>query len=240
MDLTDINTNETVEVEFTEEVDSTNKYWLQPNAAYNKFLKGINITFEFLGWGPVDIVDEPELFTATAKNSEFTIEYEYDPNLININTLINNLDVKPINSNLLIRNFLTCKVNNITITYRSKVGKNVDTTNAVSEIVKYVNSLSYPNLYEEHAIAEIVLYYGADGVRKVEQQGQFFRTQANKYLVQCGNDNDLDDDYGDCYEDVLNPTTTTLLPSDNLVGLGDRNIHYILKSEDVTFNEISF
>jgi hypothetical protein len=243
-DLTDIKTNETVEVEFIETVNATKIYTLQESAVYNKFLKGIDINIEFLLATPIEdqittMLDQSELFTAIAKNSEFTVEYEYDPNLVNINTLVNNVDVRPVNTSLLVRNFLTCKVDNVDITYRSKIGKTVDTTNATAEIIKYVNSLSYPNLYEEHAVAEIVLYYGADGIRKVEQQGQFFRTQANKYLVTCAS-NDNDSDGENCYEDVLNPTTTTLLPSDNMVGLGERNIHYLLKSEDITFNEISF
>ena len=243
-DLTDMHSNETVEVEFEEVVNSSKIYTLQESSSYNKFLKGVDINISFLLGTAVEgqiasMIDQPEVFSAVAKNSEFTIEYEYDPNLVNINTLVNNKDVKPVNTELLVRNFLTCEVGNINVTYRSKIGKTVDVTNATAEIVKYVNSLSYPNLYEEHAVAEIVLYYGADGVRKVEQQGQFFRTQANKYLVTCGS-NDNDSDGEDCYEDVLNPTTTTLLPSDNMVGLGERNIHYLLKSENVTFNEISF
>lgn len=239
-DLTDIHTNETVEVVFEEATNASKIYTLVKSSVYDRFLKGVNINISFLLASSAEdqinaLLGRSEVFTATAKNSEFTIEYEYDPNLVNINTLVNNKDVKPVNTELLVRNFLTCKVSNINITYRSKIGKTVDTTNAVAEIVKYVNSLSYPNLYEEHAVAEIVLYYGADGVRKVEQQGQFFRTQANKYLVDCENGEDAD-----CYEDVFNPTTTSLLPSDNMVGLGERNIHYLLKSENITFNEISF
>jgi len=74
-----------------------------------------------------------------------------------------------------------------------------------------------------------LLFYGAEGVHKVKQRGQFFKTLANKYAL-SNNVFDL--------TDVDSYYTDTLYPPDNVPGLGSRNVNFILDSENVTFNAL--
>ena len=83
-------------------------------------------------------------------------------------------------------------------------------------------------MYEEHKIAEILMYYGAEGVKSVTQSGQIFSTLADTYILDDGSTQTLN-----------HPMTTTLLAPNNIDGLGSRNLHYILSSDRVKFNAIT-
>lgn len=164
-------------------------YTLVSNNAYNKFLKGINITFSIstpagksLDSQLALLIDSDiknEQFTVTPKYTNFIAEYDYDPLINSIEEVTAGNDVKPINCDIQVRGFIPCIVNNITIVYRSKSGSVVDLENARTDIFNYVNGLSYPNLYETYSIAEILMYRGADGVKDVSQSGAFYPSVAN-------------------------------------------------------------
>lgn len=166
----------------------------------------------------------------TGRGANFLAKYRYDPNYSLIDKTMSSNDVTPINTTVLTRNFLTCKVYELHVDYKKKTAQNVDLLKAKEEIVSYVNNLTYPNMYEEFTIAEILLYYGAEGVQKVRQRGQFFRTLANKYVL------NVDDQLS--YTDIDNPYTDTLTPPDNVPGLGSRNVNYVLDAANVTFNAL--
>jgi hypothetical protein len=166
----------------------------------------------------------------TGRGANFIARYRYDPNYSLVDKTMSSNDVTPINTTVLTRNFLTCKVYELHVDYKKKTAQNVDLIKAKEEIVNYVNNLTYPNMYEEFTIAEILLYYGAEGVQRVRQRGQFFRTLANKYVLDVNNQLE--------YYEVDNPYTTTLNPPDNIPGIGARNVNYIVDAENVTFNAI--
>ena len=194
--------------------------------------------------------DSDYIFTITPRNTNFIVTYEYDPTVKSIDSFVSKGDIKPINTDLQVRSFQTCEISNITITYRSKSGSLVDTANAKNDIMNYVNGLSYPNLYESFAIAEIMLYYGADGVKSVTQSGKFYRTVANKYLNQNlstteiaeGNLllEEMKDNYSDAYEIIDTIESSTLQPPEGIIGMGERNIHYIVSADSIVFDEVSF
>ena len=253
--------NEVLGVEFenTGTTSSTFTYSLIPDDDYNRTLKGVNFTL-ILNSGPgiikdnlnklIELESDTVNFTVTPKSSNFIVAYEYDPMVPAIGDLVERNDIKPINTDILVRGFLTCDISNVTITYRSKAGSLVDTTSAKRDILNYINGLSYPNLYEEYAVAEIMLYYGADGVKSISQLGKFYKTQATKYLDKNLTEADLVEgnlfveemmiEYNDGYKLVSAEESSTLQPPEGIPGMGERNVHYIISADAIVFDEVSF
>ncbi len=255
------NDNTVVEVEFAQQSIANNitTYNLVTTEDYNRFCKGVNYTVK-IDSGSIGLQDKLDLLLLPENNSHifqvkptstnFLVTYEYDPTILAVDSFVSRGDIKPINTDLQVRNFLPCKVTNITITYRSKSGSLVDLNNARTDILSYVNGLSYPNLYESFAIAEIMLYYGADGVKTITQLGEFSRSIADKYLdseksvldVIEGNlfIDQMASEYVDAYDLVEKIETTTLQAPEGFEGIGERNIQYILEAGDIVFDEVSF
>lgn len=240
-------------------VDDVASFNLNVTPEYDRFCKGvafnINISSKLADLqDKLDTLLEDEnkshIFTVKPESNNFLVTYEYDPTVLAVNNFVARSDIRPINTDLQVRNFLACEVKNMVITYRSKSGSLVDLNNAKNDIVSYVNGLSYPNLYESFAVAEIMLYYGADGVSNVAQQGIFSRTVANKYLDTEKSINDvvegnlfidqMKNEYVDAYDIVETIETTTLRPPEGIQGIGERNIHYLLDGDNIVFDEVSF
>jgi hypothetical protein len=173
-------------------------------------------------------VGKSEQFNAKSTSKLFMVQYQIDPLLPAIETLVTHADVHPVNTNLAVKGFYTCLVDDLTVTYRRRSGSIINTEQALSDIVRYINGLAYPYVYEEHKIAEILMYYGAEGVKSVTQSGQIFSTLADTYILDDGSTQTLN-----------HPMTTTLLAPNNIDGLGSRNLHYILSSDRVKFNAIT-
>ena len=76
-------------------------------------------------------------------------------------------------------------------------------------------------------MAEITLYYGAHGVRRVTQSGIIYPSVASLYHV------------GDSVVEVPPVYSDTLLPEPDVVGVGHRNINYILDSASIKFDAIT-
>ena len=161
----------------------------------------------------------------TARGATFVVRYRYDPNFSIVNRLANNEDVAPVNTDVSVKNFLTCYVYSLNIEYRKKEGQNVDLIKSKEEIVNYLNKISYPYVYEDYIIAEIMLYYGAEGLHKITQSGQFFKSLADKYHTSDG------------VVELHAPLTEDLQAPDSN-GIGARNVNYILDASNVTFNAI--
>jgi len=238
-------------------------YTLVGSQAYDKFLKGVTITFS-LNTPAGKTLDEclALLVDSDIKNEQFTVtpaytnviaEYDYDPLINSIEEVTSGNDVKPINCDIQVRGFIPCIVNNITVVYRSKSGSIMDLDNARTDIFNYVNGLSYPNLYETFSIAEILMYRGADGVKDVSQSGSFYPSIADFIITKTETfphdnlENDaalkMRDEFGYEFAPIAesNPIeTNTLIPSEEQPGMGERNIQYILAAENIIFDEVSF
>ena len=247
-----------IEFEKTSHVNAVATYNLKETDNYKRRYAGIALNINVSG-NPADLKnqleallanDEQFTFTVTPRNTNFLVTYEYDPSVMAIHNFVSKNDIKPINTDLQVRSFLCCEVTNITITYRTKAGGLMDLNNARTDIASYVNGLAYPNLYESYAIGEILLYYGAEGVSTVAQQGIFSRTVATKYLDESKSVADvvegnlfidqMKNEFVDAYDLVEKVDTTTLIPPKDLDGIGDRNIHYILDPDNIVFDEVSF
>ena len=245
--------------------DGSVLYAYTPTSTFKKFLNGVDIAFSLntSSKQPLEQLatlidnDYTETFVAKPKTANFTATYTYDPLLINIDELTLSNDVKPINCEIQVRSFIPCVVRNLTIVYRSKSGSSVDLESAKTDIANYVNGITYPNLYETFTVAELLLYHGADGIKSVTQQGVFYPCIA-PYIINQNSTFNIDNfttwgpkkikeefDYScEPVYGVSTPnhtvTTNTLLPNDEVKGMGDRNIQYILSAEDIVFDEVSF
>ncbi|NDB65854.1 MAG: hypothetical protein EB168_09330 [Euryarchaeota archaeon] len=155
------------------------------------------------------------------------VNFLQDPTYTVVDALISDDGVKPVNTSVIAKNFVTCLVNELRIRYRRKAGQFLDEAKAREDIVRYVNSLTYPEVYEEHVIAEIVLYRGAHGVQKVLQDGVIYPSLAHVYHTRDGE------------VTVEQVNTDTLLPDSSVAGLGPRNINYILDSSRIKFDAIT-
>ena len=228
--LQDTTTYETCPVVMTQKENT--KYLTNiETPEYNRFLNGITIFVERIGADRFDIgqfatKDLTFGFSVYGRTALFEIQYRFDPFLQSVRSLIQHPETTPCNTDVLVRNFYTCYVDNITINYRVRYGQHIDTEQIKKEVFNYVNSITYPNTYEIGTIMEIVYFYGAEGVQSVTQYGRFLKTVATKYSI--------DDEY----TPVEQIFTSTLLPSNNIAGMGHRNINYILDVKNITFNAI--
>tara|TARA_B100000579_G_scaffold432616_1_gene449769 strand:- start:2191 stop:4284 length:2094 start_codon:yes stop_codon:yes gene_type:complete len=240
-------------------------YSFNPDGDFKKFLNGVNIAFSLntASKGALqqlaELIDKDytETFTAKPKTANFTATYTYDPLITNIAELTVGNDVKPINCEIQVRGFIPCVVNNLTVVYRSKSGSSVDLEAARTDIANYVNGITYPNLYETYTVAELLLYHGADGVKSVTQQGVFYPCVA-PYIINPDSSFNIDnfttwgpkkinEEFGYKCDPVYGEsepkhtvTSNTLLPAKEVLGMGDRNIQYILSAENIVFDEVSF
>ena len=249
------------------EADGSVLYSHTPTEEFKRFLNGIVISLSLNTTNKgaltqlVNLIeaDYKEIFTATPKTANFTAIYTYDPLIATIDELTVGNDVKPINCDIQVRSFMPCMVNNLTVVYRSKSGSIVDLEAAKIDILNYVNGLSYPNLYETYTVAELMLYHGADGVKSVTQQGDFYPCVAPHIIDDDSNyeltkfsswgPKKMYDEFGYKSKPLYIESdgspghlinTTTLLPSGEVPGMGDRNIQYVLAAEDIVFDEVSF
>ena len=221
------------EVIFVQNTDRSARSVIDNAEDFSKFLPGIDIILEnksgTFGQAMLSLVSTSAGITCTGRGGTFLVRYRYDPNYSLVDRTMSDKDVQPVNTSVLTKSFVTCVVNELHVDYKKKTAQNVDLIKAKEEIVNYINNLVYPHTYEEFTIAEILLYYGAEGVHKVRQRGQFFKTLATKYALTA------DDTV---ITDVENFYTDSLEPPDNVPGIGNRNVNFILDANNVTFNAI--
>jgi hypothetical protein len=152
---------------------------------------------------------------------DYLVGYRYDPNFAIVDTLVRNTDVQPVNMSVIPKNFVTCYVRSLDVHYRIQEGRSLDKDKAAAEVLGYVNSLAYPDVYDPYTLAEIVMYYGASGVDKVYQGGIFYQSVATKYGA------DL----------VQHNVTTDLVAPIGVPQVGPRNIGYILDKANLNWHE---
>src|SRR5690606_3862304 len=166
---------------------------------------------------PADLIGKKFDFSFRGYSAAYTVEYRYDPAADLVASTLAGDDHRPASADVLVRTFITCKVTLLRIKYRKKPGKEIDKTAIYSELRAYFSRLVWPELYEQAAVHEIVLYHGAAGIRSVEQTGLIFRSQGSKVW-----------DAGASQWDDVPPAETSPLIPEGIEGAGNRNIHYIL------------
>lgn len=176
-----------------------------------------------------DMVGLEYEFAYAGRTANFSVNYLYDPFLVQVDNVLQNPSHKPVNADPIARNFITCHVTQFTINYRTRYGQRLDVPSATAAIVEYLNSLGYPNQYEDSQISAILSQYGAAGIQSIIKKGYFYPSLAAAYV---------DDDGVET--SVPRIETTTLLPTLNDYGFGSRNIGYFVDRDTLVFNGTSY
>ena len=178
---------------------------------------------------PADMVGLEFEFAYAGRVANFSVNYLYDPFLVQVDNVLRDPNHKPVNADPMARNFVTCHITQFTINYRTRYGQVVDVSAATEAIVSYLNSLGYPNQYEDSVVAAIMTNYGASGIQSITKKGYFYPSLAAAYVEDDGTE-----------VTIPRVETTTLLPGTNDLGFGPRNVGYLVDRDTLVFNGTAY
>lgn len=162
------------------------------------------------------------------------ITYIYDPVAECASKFIGSQACGPI-LDLITKPFLTGYVNNLTITYRKTANKFFDRQQAQTDIYNFVNGLTYPTVYDDAYLGDILITNGASGISSI--------TADITYSIVPGwKANSSSSDITQNTNIVSTQTTLSLnVPTTgNIVtqyGLGIRNVNYLMPLENLDLVE---
>jgi hypothetical protein len=110
------------------------------------------------------------------------------------------------------------------VNYTAPYGTSVNLPAAQQAIWAYLNSVAFPNVYQDSVIGQIMLANGASGVVSVTKQGFFYPSMASVYQNQAG-----------VQTQIPRVFTTTFLPPPNQNGYGPRNVTLICDQATIAF-----
>ena len=203
----------------------------QQDYNYSTFFNGLSISIAVNGtFIPANLIGQKYNFSFSGRTGDFVVSYQYDPSLVSVEGAITNTDNTPVGVDLLTRSFLPCHITTFIVNYRAPFGATVNTVAAQQAIFNYVNSITYPDVYEDSTISQIMLSYGATGVLGVTKVGTAYPSLGS-YFVSAADGTQVA---------VPRLLTTDLNIQANTWGVGARNINYILPSNNITFNAINY
>jgi hypothetical protein len=183
----------------------------------------------------------------------FTVTYRFDPSLLSVATVLNSSEVRPVGVDVLAKAFLPIIFSSLDVEYIKPAGKQVNQAQAREEILKYLQNLSYPNIYVDAAISDSMLYAGASGVKSITCTATAQWSVADAFLPTDATLPALGGGIAAALAAAITPpvltinATTDLIPSYTDPNIGDvgatyvaagkRNIGYILDTAQLTFSE---
>ncbi len=176
-----------------------------------------------------DLVGTKFEFTFKGRTAEFSVNFLHDPALVAVDAVVSDPDHRPAGVDVLTRNFVACHISAFTVNYRVPFGTTVDLDTAKLQIFQYVNSIIFPNVFEESVIGSIMLGVGASGVQSIVKTGTFYPSLASIYVQKDGTQ-----------ITIPRETNSTLIPGTNDFGVGARNINYILDLDTINFTGTTF
>jgi hypothetical protein len=202
---------------------------LKSDDGYRQMLNGLTLTIKPLSgaWDPALLIGNTYMVHFKGRTAQFSVNYLYDPGLIQIESSVQDPDNKPAGVSILTKSFIICHIDKFTVNYRTRFGSDVDRAAAQQEIFEYLNGLVYPDIYEESKIGEIMLRHGAAGMQSITQRGVFYPSLANVFVKKDQTESE-----------IKRFETRNLLPPINDFGFGPRNIAYVVDQATITFNSI--
>jgi len=165
------------------------------------------------------------------------VSYYANPSLAVVKEIIESPEVQPA-IDVGVFNFRTCYIDKLKVKYRRKDGYYVNVHEAKTQILEYLLTTSFPEVFEESTISDILLFYGAAGVFDIEVEGKIYPTLATHKAP-----NGLADVYTSL-ETVSPKITYTLRDNYDLknqnVFVGIRNIGFFVEAEKLILEEIKF
>lgn len=201
------------------------------NFAFDKLFRGLTlkVNSDTGAFVAADLLGTKFEFTFKGRTAEFSVNFLHDPALVSVDAIVSDADHRPAGVDVLTRNFLACHISEFVVNYRVPFGTTVDLDTAKQQIFQYVNSIVFPNVFEDSVIGSIMLSVGASGVQSIIKKGTFYPSLASIFIQKDGTE-------------IVIPreTNSTLTPSTNNFGVGARNINYILDLDTITFNGTVF
>ncbi len=194
---------------------------------YRQFMSGLELTLtpESGSFEPSQLLGALFNWQFRARSAQFNVGYLYDPALIQLDSLVSDADNQPVGVSVWAKSFTPCFISSFTVNYRIRFGKTLDAEAVKTEIFNYLNSIAYPDTYEDSRIGKILLDAGASGVQSVLKRGIFYPSLGFVYVDKEGVESLIE-----------HPVTTTLLPTANDQGYGYRNLTYVVDKSTITLN----
>ena len=199
----------------------------QDDPGYQSMFAGLTLIATIDGgpWNPATIVGAQFTFSFQGKTASFVLNYIYEPLIPVVAASIASSDNVSVNTSVLARSFIPCNITDFVVNYRAPQGTVVNIAAAQSAIFAYVNSIAYPEAYEESQIGAIMMANGASGVSSVTKRALIYPSLAGVYINKEG-----------VQTSILPVVANDLsIPSTDL-GFGARNVTYILPLAAITFN----
>jgi hypothetical protein len=200
---------------------------VQTGTDYVRLFNGLSLTLQPQGghFDPSALLGLVFQMSFKGKTARFTVNYLYDPMQIQVESVVQNPDNRPLGVDVWVKSFAICHVTAFTVNYQIRAGSTLDQAAAQADIFDYVNGLAYPGVYEESEIGRILIRHGADHLLGVNKKGLFYPSLANVFVGADGVETA-----------IPRLATTTLLPPVSDAGVGARNITYLLEAGTVQFH----
>jgi hypothetical protein len=205
-----------------------------------RLLNDINLFFtteadDFILTSPDSFSNQTFQTAFGGKATRVKVTYRYDPSMQIVKDFVRSTEVQPVND-VLVKGFNTVYIDNFTLSYRRTQGTTVNKEQILDELVEYMNSLTYPNKYEEAVVSDIILFGGAAGVTGISFSGKVYHTLAEKWSP---DGSEVSSNYIQTAPDELLKFNDKYERPDicNIIGL--RNVHYILDRENIVLSEVA-
>lgn len=221
----------------TEELDTSDENEITATALMNNIqtdtVKNLNLTenecYLLLPLVPIHVID-----TSTSPQGKYylKVSYLYDPLMEAIQKTIESPACCPV-INTLTRPFYPFIFKSFTITYRKETGKFFDRQAAIDDIYNFINSFTYPLVYDDAYISDIMISNGASGVDNINSNAVVSADAAQQYVNNPSNTLATNK----CSFNTTKNGDISAIPNSDpiksLFGLGTRNVQYILKRENI-------
>lgn len=195
--------------------------------AYQKMLNGLDLSISVPtnNFNVGDFIGSVFNFGFKGRTANFNVNYLYDPALLQVDSVLQDADNKPLGVDLVVKSFMPCFIDQFVVNYRIGFGDTFDSTTAQQNIFDYLANLSSPDVYDDSAIGQIIINAGAKSLISVSKHGIFFPSLASTYVDKNGNATATDRFF-----------TATLLPPTNQDGLSGRTLTYVTSQNTIQFN----
>jgi hypothetical protein len=182
--------------------------------------------------------------------ADFNIVYRQDPGFFAMSELLTAEDTLPIGVDTLVRMPVVAYFDSLHVKYRRAAGTSVNLAQARTEILEYVNSVMYPDLFSEARIVDSMFYAGAKDVQDITVDVRVLLASADYVLTPNVYGGPEPEDGIATFE-----AAGTAIPSQNWIVVEDlknyveypalntsvspENIRYLLDTANLTFEEVS-
>ncbi|MDV7394858.1 hypothetical protein RZS08_25965, partial [Arthrospira platensis SPKY1] len=163
----------------TTAVESGTRYIVLDDPKLQTWTQGITFEWELNGGTTTEdetsfILDYEGAYTIVE------VTYEYDPILLEADTLLRHDSLKGPND-ILVRSPYPLYLTDLRVPYRTLSGNWVDTDSARTEILESIRHSLFPETFDDSLLSDALLYAGASSVGRISRAGMFYLTLAHYY-----------------------------------------------------------